>query len=69
MGGFVTFYNYITFRLLGPGFDLSQTQVALIFLAYAFGVITSYSIHYMKLYDVRKGQKSLGEAASSRLVP
>ncbi len=41
MGGFVTFYNYITFRLLGPGFDLSQTQVALIFLAYAFGAFGS----------------------------
>lgn len=37
MGGFVTLYNYVTFRLLGPAFDLSQTQVALIFFAYAFG--------------------------------
>lgn len=37
MGGFVTLYNYVTFRLLGPDFNLSQTQVALIFLAYAFG--------------------------------
>ncbi|NOQ52273.1 MAG: MFS transporter [Desulfuromonadaceae bacterium] len=37
MGGFVTLYNYVTFRLLGPAFDLSQTQVAFIFLAYAFG--------------------------------
>jgi len=41
MGGFVTLYNYITFRLLGPSFDLSQTQVALIFLAYAFGAFGS----------------------------
>jgi len=37
MGGFVTLYNYVTFRLLGPGFGLSQSHVALIFLAYAFG--------------------------------
>lgn len=37
MGGFVTLYNYVTFRLLGPAFALSQTEVALIFLAYAFG--------------------------------
>lgn len=41
MGGFVTLYNYVTFRLLGPSFDLSQTQVALIFLAYAFGACGS----------------------------
>lgn len=41
MGGFVTLYNYVTFRLLGPAFDLSQTQVALIFLAYAFGAFGS----------------------------
>lgn len=41
MGGFVTLYNYATFRLLGPAFNLSQTQVALIFLAYAFGACGS----------------------------
>lgn len=37
MGGFLTLYNYVTFRLLAPPFTLSQSQVALIFLAYAFG--------------------------------
>ncbi len=37
MGGFVTLYNYVTFRLLGSEFNLQQSQVALIFLAYAFG--------------------------------
>ncbi|ALC15045.1 putative arabinose efflux permease, MFS family [Desulfuromonas soudanensis] len=41
MGGFVTLYNYVTFRLLGPDFGLSQTEVALIFLAYAFGAFGS----------------------------
>lgn len=41
MGGFVTFYNYVTFRLLSPEFSLSQTQVALIFLTYVFGACGS----------------------------
>jgi YNFM family putative membrane transporter len=41
MGGFVTLYNYITFHLLAPPYDLSQSQVALIFLAYAFGAVGS----------------------------
>jgi len=41
MGGFVTLYNYVTFRLLGAEFGLSQTQVAAIFLAYAFGACGS----------------------------
>ena len=41
MGGFVTLYNYVTFRLLGPDFRLSQAEVALIFLAYAFGACGS----------------------------
>lgn len=44
MGGFVTLYNYVTFRLLGPEFNLSQTQVAAIFLAYAFGAGGSSAI-------------------------
>ncbi|MCG8552252.1 MAG: MFS transporter [Desulfobacterales bacterium] len=41
MGGFVTLYNYVTFRLLGRDFGLSHTQVGLIFLAYAFGAVSS----------------------------
>jgi YNFM family putative membrane transporter len=41
MGGFVTLYNYVTFRLLGRDFGLSHTQVGLIFLAYAFGSVSS----------------------------
>lgn len=41
MGGFVTLYNYVTFRLMGPDFRLSQAEVALIFLAYAFGACGS----------------------------
>ena len=41
MGSFVTVYNYATFYLLSPPYNLSQTQVALIFFAYAFGACGS----------------------------
>lgn len=41
LGAFVTMYNYVSFRLLGPAFALSQTQAAFIFLAYAFGAVGS----------------------------
>ncbi|WP_269716580.1 MFS transporter [Caulobacter sp. NIBR2454] len=41
MGGFVTLYNYVGFRLLGPPFHLSHAAVALIFLVYLAGVPAS----------------------------
>jgi MFS transporter, YNFM family, putative membrane transport protein len=41
MGGFVTIYNYISYRLLAPPFALSQTIVALIFGIYVFGLFGS----------------------------
>lgn len=41
MGAFVTLYNYVTFRLLASPYQLSQGQVAWIFLAYAFGAFGS----------------------------
>jgi YNFM family putative membrane transporter len=41
MGGFVTVYNYITFRLLAPPFDLSQASVGFIFAVYLVGVASS----------------------------
>jgi YNFM family putative membrane transporter len=41
MGGFVSVYNYITFRLLGPHFGLSQSRVGLIFAVYLVGVVSS----------------------------
>lgn len=41
MGGFVTLYNYVTFRLVGTEFGLSQSQAAAIFLAYTFGAFGS----------------------------
>ncbi|TLM68441.1 MAG: MFS transporter [Deltaproteobacteria bacterium] len=41
MGGFVTLYNYATFHLVAPPYSLAQSQVACIFLAYAFGACGS----------------------------
>lgn len=37
MSGFVTTYNYVTYRLVSAPFNLSQTQVGLIFSIYVFG--------------------------------
>ncbi|GJE60658.1 MFS transporter [Methylobacterium trifolii] len=41
MGGFVTLYNYIGFRLLDPPFSLSQTAIGAIFVVYLFGTLSS----------------------------
>ena len=41
MGGFVTIYNYLSYRLLGPPFDLPPAVVGLIFLAYLAGTAAS----------------------------
>jgi YNFM family putative membrane transporter len=41
MGGFVSLYNYIGFRLLAVPFSLSQFQVSLIFLVYLLGSFSS----------------------------
>ena len=41
MGCFVTVYNYLGFRLLGPGFHLSRTIVGLIFVVYLAGSAAS----------------------------
>jgi len=41
MGGFVTLYNYIGFRLLAPPYCLSQSRVSLIFLVYLLGSFSS----------------------------
>lgn len=41
MGGFVSLYNYIGFRLLAAPFNLSQYQVSLIFLVYLLGSFSS----------------------------
>jgi YNFM family putative membrane transporter len=38
MGSFVTVYNYAGFRLVAAPFNLSQTELGLIFTAYLFGI-------------------------------
>lgn len=38
---FVTLFNYATFRLSGAPYSFSQTTISLIFLVYAFGVVSS----------------------------
>jgi len=44
MGGFVTLYNYIGFRLGAAPFDLSTTQISLLFLSYAAGAFGSGAV-------------------------
>jgi MFS transporter, YNFM family, putative membrane transport protein len=41
MGGFVTIYNYIGFRLLQPPYQLSQTVIGAIFTVYLVGMVAS----------------------------
>jgi YNFM family putative membrane transporter len=41
MGGFITLYNYITFRLLAPPYSLTQTEASMIFLVYLLGSFSS----------------------------
>lgn len=41
MGGFVTIYNYIGYRLTAAPFSLSQTAIGLIFTVYLLGVLSS----------------------------
>ncbi len=41
MGAFVTVYNYITFRLLAPPYELSQGVVGAIFVVYLVGIASS----------------------------
>lgn len=41
MGGFVSLYNYIGFRLLAAPYSMSQFQVSLIFLVYLLGSFSS----------------------------
>ena len=41
MGAFVTIYNYVSFRLMGPPYGLSQSAVGAIFLCYIGGSFSS----------------------------
>ncbi len=43
MGGFVTVYNYASFRLTEPPFSLSQAAAGLIFTVYLVGMAASFS--------------------------
>ncbi len=41
MGAFVSIYNYAGFRLTAAPYNLSQTELGLIFMVYIFGIATS----------------------------
>lgn len=41
MGCFVSAYNYLGFRLVGPAFDLPDVVIGLVYLAYVFGTVSS----------------------------
>ena len=41
MGGFVSVYNYIGFRLLDPPYNLSQSAIGAIFVVYLAGTFSS----------------------------
>lgn len=41
MGGFISLYNYISFRLLAQPYGMSQSSISLIFLVYFFGSLSS----------------------------
>jgi YNFM family putative membrane transporter len=41
MGGFVTMYNYLGYRLTEPPYSLSQTAIGAIFAAYLIGTLSS----------------------------
>ena len=43
MGSFVTVYNYAGFRLVAAPYNLSQTELGLIFTAYLFGIGASWA--------------------------
>src|SRR5208282_1732854 len=41
MGSFVTIYNYSTYRLVAPPYNLNQTAIGAIFLLYLLGMVAS----------------------------
>ena len=41
MGGFVTIYNYIGYRLVAAPYNLSQTVIGMIFVVYLVGMVAS----------------------------
>ena len=47
LGGFVTVYNYIGYRLLAPPYSLGQTVVGMIFSVYLVGIFSSSWIGHL----------------------
>ncbi len=47
LGGFVTVYNYIAYRLMAPPYSLSQSGVGLIFSVYIVGMFSSSWIGHL----------------------
>lgn len=47
MGGFVAIYNYLTYRLADPPFEVSTLAIGLIFTAYLAGVVSSAGAGWM----------------------
>ncbi|AFQ46819.1 MFS transporter [Burkholderia cepacia] len=41
MGGFVTLYNYVGYRLLAPPYSMNQATIGAIFVVYLVGVVAS----------------------------
>ena len=56
MGGFISLYNYIGFRLLASPYDMSQSSISMIFLVYFFGSLSSAMMGRLIL---RFGRRSL----------
>ncbi|MGC5258020.1 MFS transporter [Gordonia sp. DT218] len=66
MGGFVTVYNFIGYRLLRHPFDLSEATVAAVFLMYLAGTFSSTFAG--RLADRRGRRRVLIAAVSTMLV-
>jgi len=47
LGAFVTLYNYIGYRLMGPPYRLSQSAVALLFSVYLVGTLSSTVVGHL----------------------
>jgi YNFM family putative membrane transporter len=47
LGGFVTVYNYIAYRLLAPPYGLSQAVVGSLFRVYVVGIVSSSWIGHL----------------------
>jgi YNFM family putative membrane transporter len=47
LGGFVTLYNYIGYRLTSPPYALSQSEVALLFSIYLIGTVSSAIVGHL----------------------